>query len=403
MSSKRIQNIGLSLFEFSMILIIATSIVRLASSLYLPSLLDIGVFLDMSEHELAMTLSVFFVAYAISTIFVGPLVDYYGRKELILIGSVIFIFGSILCGVAESSSMLFGGRILQAIGASAIPVASRAIIREYCSDIDVIKVLGWLAGIGGLVPILAPAIGGIITDTFGWRYNFYILVIFSFLALIYAYIKLPKSIQNNSNINLLYIVKSYIEIISSPNFSVVIAPLALAFSIQGIFLVSTPFIFMKSYELSAFEYGLTNIIIASGLLFGRYIALFLIQKFTIYFAYVSGAILTFVGGAIMLFFLNIGNLNMIIFLICIFISVSGFGTLLPIGIKSIMSIFKNKSGMVSALHGFITLAFMAGGSYIFSYMRDNFDISYILTLSLAIVIFSVPMCLVSFSTKKYLQ
>ena len=399
----KLKQLGLSLLEFSLILIIASSIVRLASSLYLPSLIDMGESLNMSEKTLAMTLTLFFISYAVGTVFVGPLVDYYGRKEMIVAGSVVFIIGSTFCGVAESHTALFTGRVLQALGASAIPVSSRAMIREYCSDIDVIKVLGWLAGIGGIIPIVAPALGGIITETLSWRYNFYLLIVFSFLALIYAYIKLPKSIDKSLDISLSNIFKNYINILKSPHFFIVITPLAFAFLLQGVFLVSTPFIFMKSYSLSAFEYGLTNIITALALLFGQALAIRLIKRYSIYFAYIFGGVLTLIGGVIVAVFINLDILSMPLFLSAMFISVSGFGTTLPVGIKSIMTAFDKNMGMVSALHGFITLSFMAVGSYIFTLFRDILDMEYITILTMCIISVGLLMSTLSIYTKRYLR
>ena len=400
--SKKLTDIGLSLFEFSIVLIIASAIVRLSSSLYLPSLIDMGKSLEMSESELGFTLTIFFISYSIATLFVGPFVDYYGRKELIVVGSVIFILGSLLCSVAESHFMLFGGRVLQAVGASSIPVSARAMIREYCDDIEVIKVLGWLAGIGGIIPMLAPALGGVITDTFGWRYNFYLLVALSLIIVIYAYNKLPKSLEKSSTIHISYVLKNYFRIITSPSFVVVILPLAFAFMIQGVFLVSTPFIFMKIYSLSAFEYGLTNIVIASSLLFGRYIALFCVENYSTYFAYIFGSLLTLFGGIIIVLFLFFDILDVALLLFGLFISVSGFGTLLPVGIKTIMTIFEEQVGMVSALHGFITLTSMAIGSYMSSFIRDGFDIKYTFILGFAIIILGVLMSVLSMFSKKYL-
>jgi DHA1 family bicyclomycin/chloramphenicol resistance-like MFS transporter len=386
-----------------MILIVASSIVRLASSLYLPSLIAIGKDLYMPEDMLRYTLIIFFVVYAISNLFIGPLVDYFGRKELILTGSLIFIFGSFLCGMSHSSFLLFTGRVLQAIGTSCIPVSSRAMIRDYCSDIEVIKVLGWLAGIGGIIPVLAPAIGGIITQALGWRYNFYFLILLSFLAFLYAFFKLPKTLSKSNSIKISYVLNSYYKIVFSPEFSIVILPLALAFALQGIFLVSTPFIFMKYYGLTPFEYGLTNIVIASSLFFGRYIALFFIRKVSIYFSYFVGAFLTFLGGILIFCFIKLNILNIPLVLFSMFISVSGFGTLLPIGIKSIMTSFREKSGIVSGLHGFITVAMMALGSYIFSIMKDSLGFTYILTLSFFIIFMGVLIMISSAFSKNYLK
>jgi DHA1 family bicyclomycin/chloramphenicol resistance-like MFS transporter len=199
------------------------------------------------------------------------------------------------------------------------------------------------------------------------------------------------------------IFKNYINILKSPHFFVVITPLAFAFLLQGVFLVSTPFIFMKSYSLSAFEYGLTNIITALALLFGQALTIRLIKRYSIYFAYIFGGVLTLMGGVIVAVFINLDILSMPLFLSAMFISVSGFGTTLPVGIKSIMTAFDKNMGMVSALHGFITLSFMAMGSYIFTLFRDILDMEYITILTMCIISVGLLMSTLSIYTKRYLR
>ncbi|MCK5684106.1 MFS transporter, partial [bacterium] len=141
---------NLTVLQFSLLLIITSAVVRMSSSLYLPALIEIGKSLHLSDTILSLTLTIFFVVFAFSTLFAGPCADHFGRKKVIIAGLLFFTTGSLLCAIAESMNLLFAGRILQAMGASCIPVAGRAMIRDICSDIQVMSVLGWMVAIGGL-------------------------------------------------------------------------------------------------------------------------------------------------------------------------------------------------------------------------------------------------------------
>jgi len=386
-NDKYINNTSITLFKFSLLLILATSVARLSLSLYLPALLQIGNELKLSDAILGQTLTVFFTAFAISTLFMGPLVDSFGRKNVILSGSVIFMLGSLICGNSFSGQWLIIGRILQAIGTSSLPVAARAMIRDLCNDKQVISVLGWMALLGGIIPIVAPVLGGFITKILGWRWTFWFLVIFSAVTFIIIILKLPRSIPKNElqPFKIKQIFKNYFFILSSPKFFIVIAPLALAFGIQGAYLVTSPFIFMKHFEMSPVEFGFMNIFVVSSLFAGKYIASFVIKKKNIFVAYLIGAVLTMVGGLTFNLFIFFKIDNLFTVIIPLSIAIGGFGTLLPIGIKSIMTAFRDKAGTASALHGCVTLGLTSIGSLLTIQMKNSFNVSSLESLHLFIL------------------
>jgi MFS transporter, DHA1 family, multidrug resistance protein len=102
----------------------------LATNIILPAFPRIGAGLGVSSQELGLTLSSFFVAFALGQVLAGPLSDRFGRKWLVLGGLAVFAAGSVLCAFADSLSFLVLGRVIQALGACAASVLSRAIARH---------------------------------------------------------------------------------------------------------------------------------------------------------------------------------------------------------------------------------------------------------------------------------
>lgn len=400
----RLKGTNLTLLQFSLLLIITSAVVRLSSSLYLPSLIDIGKSLQLSDTLLSLTLTIFFVVFAISTLFAGPCADYFGRRKVIIFGLFIFAAGSLLCAVADSIHFLFAGRALQAAGASCIPVAGRAMIRDVCTDLQVMSVLGWMVAIGGLVPIIAPMLGGIITDNIGWRYNFWLLVSASILAIVIMILKLPQTLpaDTDKSLNVFHILKKYLKMLYSPELILVITPLALAFSIQGAYLAAAPFIFIKHFGLSATQFGFANLVIVASMLAGRFIATGLTKSFSIYIAYITGGGLTFAGGIILGAFCFSGHDSLISVLFSLSIAITGFGVLLLIGIKSIMTAFRNMAGTASAIHGCLTLGSAALGSFAIS-IFNKYQFSYLTSICYLIIPIGLLIFVSSTLCRKYLR
>ncbi len=392
-------------FKLALLLIVASAVVRLGSSLYLPALLTIGHTLHLNATQLSFTLTIFFISFAAATLFAGALADAWGRKNTIIWGCILFIAGSTTCAVADSFDILVIGRILQAWGASCIPVAGRAMIRDLCSDIEVIIVLGWTSTIGGLVPIIAPMLGGVITDTMGWRYDFWFLVLFSSIALLTVSIKLPHSLphKRRSRLHLGTVSKNYLIMLRKSEFIIVMLPLMFAFAIQGAYLAVSPFVFMQQFSLSPWGYGFANAIVVISMLAGRYIATTLLRWYSIYHAYLSGSIITLAGGIVLLLvtYLKLNNLAMV--LLSLAIAVTGFGTMLPIGIKSIMTAFRNQAGCASALHSCLTLGMAAVGSFIVFIVKNSLKISALESLAALMVIIALLAVFTARLTKPYLR
>ena len=81
-------------------------------------------------NTLGLTLSSFFVAFALGQVLAGPLSDRFGRKWMVLGGLAVFAAGSVVCAFADWLSFLVLGRVIQALGACAASVLSRAIARD---------------------------------------------------------------------------------------------------------------------------------------------------------------------------------------------------------------------------------------------------------------------------------
>ncbi|HEX7492462.1 MAG TPA: MDR family MFS transporter [Candidatus Limnocylindrales bacterium] len=106
----------------------------------------------------------------------GKLSDYFGRKPMLLIGIVLFLFGSILSGLSQTMTQLIIFRGIQGLGAGALFPISLAVIGDLFTPAERGKYQGLFGAVFGVAFLVGPFLGGALTDTVGWHYIFYVNV-----------------------------------------------------------------------------------------------------------------------------------------------------------------------------------------------------------------------------------
>jgi EmrB/QacA subfamily drug resistance transporter len=112
----------------------------------------------------------------------GRLADILGRKEVFLVGFVLFAAGAALCGVAPALHWLIGARLLQGIGGALVQANSGALIAQAFPTGERGRALGLNGAAISLGLITGPVVGGLITAYAGWRWAFYVIVLISAVA-----------------------------------------------------------------------------------------------------------------------------------------------------------------------------------------------------------------------------
>ncbi|MDT7951211.1 MAG: MDR family MFS transporter [Acetobacteraceae bacterium] len=124
----------------------------------------------------AWVFSAFLLAQTATTIVFGKLSDMFGRKPVLLVGIVIFLAGSLLCGFATSMAVLIGFRLLQGAGAGAIQPIALTIVGDLYPAHERGRVQGYLSSVWGISSVIGPLAGGLITQHLSWAWVFWINV-----------------------------------------------------------------------------------------------------------------------------------------------------------------------------------------------------------------------------------
>ncbi|MFH0915229.1 MAG: MDR family MFS transporter, partial [bacterium] len=125
----------------------------------------------------------------------GKLSDAFGRRRFFMVGMVLFVVGSALCGQSRSMVELIGFRALQGLGAGAMMPITQAIIGDIFPPAQRARWTGVLMSVFGFATIVGPLLGGWITDTIGWRWTFYVNLPVGIIALGFAFFALPAHVQ----------------------------------------------------------------------------------------------------------------------------------------------------------------------------------------------------------------
>jgi EmrB/QacA subfamily drug resistance transporter len=124
------------------------------------------------------------LALTVSTPIWGKLADLFDRKMLVQTGLVIYVSGSILAGMSQTTTWLIACRVLQGLGVGGLTALVQIILSDLVSPRERGRYSGYLGAVFGVGTVVGPLLGGVITDALSWRWCFYVGVPFAIAAFV---------------------------------------------------------------------------------------------------------------------------------------------------------------------------------------------------------------------------
>ena len=198
-------------------LILLASISALTMNIFLPSLPNIASELNSSTSILGLSVGIYLASSAVLQLIIGPFSDQFGRRPLILWSLIIFCISTLATVFVTNTAQFLILRVFQAISASCM-VLARAIVRDTTESIEKAgsKIAYVTMGMA-LVPMVGPAIGGLLDYQYGWEASFWLLFILGLVILIISFFDVGETLSDH-NQSFLEQISTYPSLLRSKRF-----------------------------------------------------------------------------------------------------------------------------------------------------------------------------------------
>jgi MFS family permease len=254
-------------YWFPIVLLSYEVAVYLSNDMYLPALPDLARDLRASPDQVQTTMTAWFLGSCSVSLILGPLVDFIGRKRVLVGGNGLFVLTCILCALATNVHFMMVVRFLQGMCVCVVFIAGYASIHEWFSGKKAVEILAWMGSITILAPSVGTYLGAWIIHIFSWQATFWLLAVWGVVccaALIYVMPRVP--VQKNFSLRPALI--AYKNILTTPAFLKFMGTAFCCFIPIFSWLVDGPFIVMETYHRSALVYGLMQAIVFLGYMVG---------------------------------------------------------------------------------------------------------------------------------------
>jgi DHA1 family bicyclomycin/chloramphenicol resistance-like MFS transporter len=237
---------------------------------YLPSFPDIAAELVATPLEMQQTMSLYLLAFACATLFHGPLSDSLGRRNMAVAALLLYTVSSIGCALALNIDQLIAMRIGQGLAASAGLVIGRAMIRDCYHGPMAQRVMARMMLIFAVAPALAPVVGGLLHDAFGWRAVFWFLAALGLgLALLLLFggsETHPR--EKRQSLHPLVVGRAYLAALRSARFMGLAFTFALIFGGFFLYVAGAPHIIYQHLGLGVNDFWLLFVPLVGGVVAG---------------------------------------------------------------------------------------------------------------------------------------
>jgi len=345
----------------------------LAINFYLALLPTMAEELITSPASIQQTVSIYLIGFAGAQLIVGPMSDRFGRKPLLLVCYSIFVISSLVCALADDVSILIGARFIQSLGGCAGVLLSRVIVKDVYPADEMGKVMSYMTTGFSMAPLLAPAIGGFIGVTLGWRSLFYVFAIFGVILILWTLFGYKESNKhlNPNAINMKHLLANYGSLLKQPLF--IGYSVTVCASIAGVltYTSASSFILIELLSVPATVYGLLFSISAFGMLLGSLLAARLNKRIGSTSTVWYGVMLLALGGVCMALLPWLGIVSVVSIVGPMFVYALGNGIVMPTAMSLAIMPFPKMAGSAAAWIGCCQAALGALCGYIVSLLYSD--------------------------------
>ncbi len=228
--------------EFVALIAMMFATVAFSMDAMLPALPDIGAELSPADPDRApLILTAFFLGLGFGTFLAGPLSDAFGRKRVMIVGSLLYIASAAFAWATQSFELMLIARVIQGLGASGPRIVAMAVTRDLFAGREMARIVSFVMMVFALVPGFAPAMAVGVIHLMGWRGIYLTFIVFSLISTIWLILRLPETlpVANRRPLEFSVMKRGAIAVFTHPTvrLSITIQTLAMATLISLLMMV----------------------------------------------------------------------------------------------------------------------------------------------------------------------
>ncbi|MDM1531946.1 multidrug effflux MFS transporter [Myroides marinus] len=338
---------------------------QFVETIYSPALTHLAKAFDVPKETTLLTISIYFIAFALGVIFWGILSDYIGRRKAMLSGLITYTLASVLALLATNFETILIARFIAAFGIAVGSVITQTMMRDSYTGVELAKVFSIMGIALSVSPVIGLLTGGVLSNHYGYWGVFTVLATLSILLFGTSFFSLNETKQNTDKITFSKIVelakKMYTDTLLWKYALLVMGYNVLLFSYYSF----APFIF-EQQGLSPTVYGYSGVILALGSFIGSTLNKRLLEKGYQPITLMKIAATIAIVNALVLILVG----NTLYFLIPMVFIVTAFGIAIPNILSQALLQYKSSIGTASALFGLLYYILIGIGLYISSIMPN---------------------------------
>lgn len=343
----------------------------LSMTLFTPAMPEMVRTFGTNEAVVTLTLSLYFAGFALAQLICGPLSDGFGRKPVIYAFLGIYLAASLMAFFSPTIEMLIGSRFLQGVGAAVGIAISRAIVRDLFTGERSARIMNMISLILGIGPALAPTLGGLTMEFFGWRAIFVIMLALAVLVILVTRIILVETGEPDlSRIRPRALLGAYGSLLGNGYFmttGLVLAGTLGAFYTQAVLL---PFVLIDRAGLTPTQFGLGMIMQTGSFFIGSLIVRRLTRHHGAYRIMPVGIGFLSVGSIALAVLMRVAEPTLLTVIGPIAFYAFGTAFIMPGILTASLAPFPHMAGTAAAMGGFLQMAGGLVGSAIAAAIGD---------------------------------
>ena len=323
--------------------------------IYLPAFHDIGADLAVAPLAVQQTLSSYLFAYAFMMLWHGALSDAVGRRPVVIAGLGVYALATLGCAIAGNIETLWLFRALQGICAGSGLVVGRAIIRDRFQGPEAQRVMSQITLVFGIAPAIAPVLGGLLLNAFGWRSIFWVLLGLVIALLTWSAKSLPETLAlaQRQSLHPRTLWRNYVSVLRNRDFLLLATIPALNFAAFFLYIASAPSFLIDLLGVSSYGFAWLFMPMIGGVMIGALVSGRAAGKLSPARTIGVGYLLMFAGATIQMAVAWYVAPAVQWHVLPIMIYTMGSSIVMPSATLLLLDLFPTMRGMASSLQGFV--------------------------------------------------